>query len=102
MALLEKLDADLKKAIREGYGTTVGFAGRGEMIPNNLSYCELDPDGAVDEWGIPVLRFHFEWSDHEWKKARHMEKTCADISVTFRATPRMPACAAMMDATAVP
>jgi hypothetical protein len=29
-------------------------------IPNEKSYCEIDPDGA-DEWGIPVLRFHFAW-----------------------------------------
>lgn len=71
--------AEMKKAMRERYGTTVGFAGRGEMIPNNLSYCELDPDGTVDKWGIPVLRFQFRFSDYEWKQARHMEKTFAEI-----------------------
>ena len=41
-----------------------GFAGRGEMIPNQDSYCEIDPD-MVDQWGIPVLRFHFKWTDDE-------------------------------------
>ena len=70
--------AGMKKAIREEYGTRVGFAGRGEMIPNNLSYCEIDPD-VVDQWGIPVLKFHFHWSDHEWKQARHMERTFTEI-----------------------
>ena len=48
------------------------------MIPNNLSYCELDPV-TVDKWGIPVLRFHFKWSDYEWKQARHMERTFVDL-----------------------
>jgi len=48
------------------------------MIPNNLSYCDIDPD-VVDQWGIPVLRFHFKWSDYEWKQARHMERTFVDL-----------------------
>ncbi len=64
----------LKQRIREEYGAAVSFAGRGEMIPNSLSYCELDPE-VVDRWGIPVLRFQFRFSDYEWKQARHMEKT---------------------------
>lgn len=73
---------DLKARIRKEYGAIVGFAGRGEMIPNNLSYCELDPV-TVDKWGIPVLRFHFKWSDYEWKQARHMERTFTEIIETM-------------------
>jgi choline dehydrogenase-like flavoprotein len=72
----------MKKKIRQGYGASIGFAGRGEMIPNIHSYCELDPT-VVDQWGIPVLRFHFKWTDYEWKQARHMEKTFADIITTM-------------------
>ena len=48
------------------------------MIPNEDSYCELDPD-KKDKWGIPVLRFHWKWSDHEKKQAVHMQKTFAAI-----------------------
>lgn len=70
--------ADMKKKIRDSYGCSIGFAGRGEMIPNIHSYCEIDPN-VVDRWGIPVLRFHFKWTDYEWKQARHMEKTFAQI-----------------------
>ena len=55
---------ELKNDYRRLYGATVNFAGRGEMIPNNDSYCEIDPT-VVDQWGIPVLRFHFKWSDYE-------------------------------------
>ncbi len=69
---------DLKRRIREKYGTYISLAGRGEMIPNHMSYCEIDPE-KVDAWGIPVLRFHFQWSDYEWKQARHMERTIKDI-----------------------
>ncbi len=67
-----------KEDCRRYYGSFVGFAGRGEMIPNDDCYCELDPD-VVDQWGIPVLRFHWKWSDHELNQARHMEHTFADI-----------------------
>ena len=64
----------LKQACRKNYGTTIGFAGRGEMIPNPDSYCEIDPD-RVDQWGIPILRFHFRWSDYELKMAKDMQQT---------------------------
>ncbi len=50
----------LKDDYRRYYGAFVGFAGRGEMIPNDKSYCEVDPE-VVDRWGIPVLRFHWHW-----------------------------------------
>ncbi|HXF94956.1 MAG TPA: GMC family oxidoreductase [Gemmatimonadales bacterium] len=64
----------LKDDYRRYYGTMVGFSGRGEMIPNADSYCELDPE-VVDRWGIPVLRFHWKWSDHELKQVKHMQET---------------------------
>lgn len=70
--------ADFKQACRRYYGTFVHFAGRGEMIPNENSYAELDPT-VVDQWGIPVLKFHWQWSEHEINQAAHMHKTFADI-----------------------
>jgi choline dehydrogenase-like flavoprotein len=72
----------LKSKIREEYGAMVGFAGRGEMIPNKDSWCEIDPS-KVDAWGIPVLRFHFKWSEHEIKQVRHMQQTFASIIETM-------------------
>jgi choline dehydrogenase-like flavoprotein len=68
----------LKEDARRYYGSFVGFAGRGEMIPNEDSYCEVDPN-KKDAWGIPVLRFHFKWSAHEQKQAAHMQRTFAEI-----------------------
>jgi choline dehydrogenase-like flavoprotein len=65
----------MKQAIRESYGgTTIGLSGRGSMIPNEHSYCEIDPD-TKDKWGIPVLRFHWRWSDHEINQVRHMRES---------------------------
>jgi choline dehydrogenase-like flavoprotein len=70
--------AKFKQDVRRYYGSFVGFAGRGEMIPNDQSYCEIDP-AMKDKWGIPVLRFHWQWSDHEMRQAAHMQRTFADI-----------------------
>ncbi|HET9373318.1 MAG TPA: GMC family oxidoreductase [Vicinamibacterales bacterium] len=64
----------LKEDYRRYYGATVSFDGRGEMVPNEKSFCELDPN-TVDRWGIPVLRFHFQWSDYELNQAKHMQET---------------------------
>ncbi len=74
----EGYGASLKKHCRDMYGTFIGFSGRGEMIPNPDTYCEIDPD-VVDKWGIPVLRFHFAWSDNEFKMAKDMQETFTTI-----------------------
>ena len=67
----------LKEEARRYHGSYVSFTGRGEMIPNEDSYCEIDP-GVTDKWGIPVLRFNWKWSDHETRQVAHMQRTFAD------------------------
>ena len=52
------------------------------MIPNPDTYCEIDPD-VVDQWGIPVLRFHFKWSDYELLQAKDMQETFRSIVETM-------------------
>ncbi len=74
----EGYGASLKQNVRSKYGNFIGFSGRGEMIPNPDTYCEIDPT-VVDKWGIPVLRFHFKWSDHELKMAKDMQETFRSI-----------------------
>ncbi len=69
----------LKREARRYYGSYIGYAGRGEMIPNEDCYCEIDPSGAVDRWGIPTLKFQWKWSKHELNQARHMQHTFRDM-----------------------
>ena len=64
----------LKRECKRKYGAYISFHGRGEMIPNQNCYCEIDPN-MVDQWGIPVLRFHWEWGDNEIKMAKDMQET---------------------------
>lgn len=64
----------LKDDYRRYYGATIGFSGRGEHIASDHCYCEIDPN-TVDRFGIPVLRFHWKWTDHEYKQVKHMQET---------------------------
>jgi choline dehydrogenase-like flavoprotein len=68
----------LKDDYRRYYGSRVGFAARGEMIPNPNSYCDVDPN-VVDRYGIPILRFHWKWSDYETKQMRHAHIVTREI-----------------------
>jgi choline dehydrogenase-like flavoprotein len=79
----------LKDDYRRFYGSTVGFAGRGEMVPNEDTYCEIDPS-VVDRWGIPVLRFRFKWTDHEYNQVKHMQETFRAIIAEMGGTPLTP------------
>jgi choline dehydrogenase-like flavoprotein len=76
----------LKADYRKHYGATIGFDGRGEMIPNENSYCELDPN-VVDKFGIPVLRFHWKFTDYEYNQAKHMQETFRSLIEAMGGTP---------------
>ena len=67
----------------------MNFAGRGEMIPNADTWCEIDPN-VVDAYGIPVLRFHARFGDHEVRQARHMQETFRELIHTMGGTPLTP------------
>jgi len=77
---------ELKDDYRRYYGAVVGMSGRGEMVPNADSYCEIDPN-VVDQWGIPVMRFHFKWTDRERLQVKHMQETFRSIIQEMGGTP---------------
>ena len=68
----------LREDIQKFYGSVMGMSGRGEAIAREDNYCEIDPT-KVDEFGIPVLRFNYHWSDFERNQARHMHNTFEKI-----------------------
>ncbi|WP_299537564.1 GMC family oxidoreductase [Ulvibacterium sp.] len=68
----------LRKDVKKYYGSVVGMAGRGEGIARKENYCEIDPT-TVDQFGIPVLKFNYKWSDFEVKQAKHMQDTFEEI-----------------------
>ncbi|MGH9377396.1 MAG: GMC family oxidoreductase [Terriglobia bacterium] len=77
---------NLKHAARESYGAFAGMSCRGEMIANENSYCEIDKN-AVDEWGIPILKFHFKWSENEIQMAKYASEVCSEIIETAGGKP---------------
>jgi choline dehydrogenase-like flavoprotein len=80
----------MKREARRYYGTFVSLSARGEMIPNEQSFLELDPV-KKDRWGIPVPRFHFAWSDAEVKQVEHQQRTFAEIIAAAGGIPEEPA-----------
>jgi len=84
--------ASLKDDARRYYGAQISLTVRGEMIPNADSYCELDP-AVKDKFGLPVLRFHWRWSQHEIRQIAHGIKTARAIAERLGGTvltPEMP------------
>ena len=63
-----------KEEARRYYGSTVGYTCRGEQIPNEHCYADLDPQ-VRDKWGIPVLRWHWRWSEQETNMGAHAVQT---------------------------
>lgn len=68
----------LKEEARRYYGSFVSFACRGEMIPNEGSFAEIDPE-VKDKWGIPVIKWHWEWSDHEIGMSEHAQRSYEEL-----------------------
>ncbi|PJB11250.1 MAG: GMC family oxidoreductase [Flavobacteriales bacterium CG_4_9_14_3_um_filter_40_17] len=68
----------LKKDIRSYFGSMVGMSGRGESIPKYENFCEIDPN-TFDKFGIPVLKFHYKWTEQEVNQAKHMHDTFEEI-----------------------
>ncbi len=68
----------LKEEARRYCGSFVAFRGRGEMVPNEDCFCEIDRE-VNDRWGIPVLKFHWKWEEPELRQAAHMQKIFAEI-----------------------
>ena len=46
---------------------------------------EIDTD-VKDQWGIPVPRFHWKWSEHEYRQVAHGQKTARAIIETMGGT----------------
>ncbi|WP_027075502.1 GMC family oxidoreductase [Maribacter antarcticus] len=69
----------LRDEVKSYYGAIVGFGGRGEGLAVKDNYCEIDPT-TVDDFGIPVLKFNYRWSDVEVRQAKHMQDSFEEIT----------------------
>ncbi len=76
----------LREDVKRFYGSVIGLGGRGEAIARHENRCEIDPN-VVDQFGIPVLRFDYKWSDYERLQAKHMQETFEEIFHSMGAKP---------------
>jgi choline dehydrogenase-like flavoprotein len=71
--------SEFKKQVRHWYTTSVWMTTRAEMLSRHENYTEIDPNGVVDAWGIPVLRIHIQHSDNEREMAKDAAETSEEI-----------------------
>jgi choline dehydrogenase-like flavoprotein len=69
---------DLKQAIMEPGGWTMGMGGFGEMLPNEENRMTLDYD-QKDGWGLPTVTFDAEYKDNELKMRKDMQEQAIDM-----------------------
>ncbi|MBI2536673.1 MAG: GMC family oxidoreductase [Gemmatimonadetes bacterium] len=67
-----------KKAVRDHAGAFISMGGFGEVLPRYENYMDLDPE-VKDRWGIPVLRFHYQFGDNERRMAEDMVATAREM-----------------------
>ncbi|MDF1815679.1 MAG: GMC family oxidoreductase [Verrucomicrobiales bacterium] len=68
----------LKEDARRYYGSFLGIGAQGAMVGNENCYSELDPE-VKDQWGIPVLKFHWKFGDDELKQVADQQRSMAAI-----------------------
>jgi choline dehydrogenase-like flavoprotein len=68
-----------KREVRERNPARIGMTGFGEMLPDFNNYCEIDPDGLKDRYGIPQLRFNAKWGDNDLKMASIIYDTAEEL-----------------------
>lgn len=68
-----------KREVRDISPARVFLAGFGECLPTFDNYCEIDPNGLTDRYGIPQLRFHATWRENERQMAELMYDNAEEI-----------------------
>ena len=67
-----------KKTVRERAGAYISMGAFGEVLPRYENYVDLDPT-MKDKWGIPVVRFHYQFGDNERKMAVDMADAAREM-----------------------
>jgi choline dehydrogenase-like flavoprotein len=71
---LEGFGKELKRQIKRYYPAGVDFTIQAPSLPNPSNYVDLDPN-VRDVFGVPVLRFHFQWGANELAMWEHSKQT---------------------------
>lgn len=72
------IGADLKQALSQPGGWTIGMTGFGEMLPDHDNRISLD-HSVRDKWGLPVLSINVELKQNEFDMRRDMVRDAVDL-----------------------
>jgi choline dehydrogenase-like flavoprotein len=75
---LEGFGTKYKREIQRYYPATIGGLIQAPSLPSPTNYVDIDPD-KKDIFGIPQLRFHFEWGQNELLMWEHAKQTMIDL-----------------------
>lgn len=67
-----------REEVRRMFPAIVAVGGHGEMLANEKSFVDLDPQ-ARDEFGLPKARMHLEWGENELAMVRDMREKCVAV-----------------------
>ncbi len=69
----------LKDHMRQFYGSVMGIRCLGSMTVTENNYLTVDED-VKDKWGVPVPKFHWHWSDDDFRRAQHMNESLHELA----------------------
>ena len=72
------IGADLKNALTEPGGWTIGMTAFGEILPYHENTISLDKN-KKDKWGLPVLAMNCELKDNEMKMRKDMMEDAKEM-----------------------
>jgi choline dehydrogenase-like flavoprotein len=75
---LDGFGAEYKRDIQRYYASPISSQVQAPSLPNPNNYIDIDPD-KNDVFGIPQLRFHFQWSENELMMWEHSKQVMSDI-----------------------
>jgi choline dehydrogenase-like flavoprotein len=72
------IGADMKEALTEPGGWTMGLSGFGETLPDHNNKVTLDKT-RKDKWGLNILAFDAELKDNEYKMRKDMTQDAMEM-----------------------
>jgi choline dehydrogenase-like flavoprotein len=76
----EGFGIELKAQLETPGKWKISLGGRGEVLPNYENKISLDPENR-DQWGLPLVKVHFEYGANDLAMMEHMTKTSEEILI---------------------
>jgi choline dehydrogenase-like flavoprotein len=70
--------ASFKEEVRQNKGSYIEMGAFGEVLSRYENFVDLDP-AVKDKWGVPALRFHYQFGDNERKMCKDMQDAAKEM-----------------------